>query len=388
VTRMLQTTLAASIAAAVGAPNASGAWPVEGADSGRRNADPTFTVQPPYGLVWTRSGFGGGADRGFASDGFIEHGSTVGDGRLYVQVINGTVTAVNATTGSVIWRRFLGTKASGAPAYSARRSIVVVHNNRPGRLYVLRAGTGATRWRRNTGGGETSPLLLAGGIFVANSRGVVMKFSYGGRRVWRRSLGWKITGSLASSRYLIASDYGGYITALQHTNGRVVWRRRTASWSSHYAAPVVHRGRIYQTSRQGEIYALSVSTGRIAWSRTLGWGTRARAAPTVVGNRVFAASFNGLVYCLRWDGRMCWRRRFPGSVKGALASTGANLIWVCHRTSRQRRTELGRLRAIRPRTARVVWSWAHCSHAPISTGTDLLYINDFSRIWAMQAAEP
>lgn len=366
--------------AAIAPADALALWPLEGSGPRRTNAQPGFADRPPFGVVWSRGNLGRSEDR---TKGFVEHASTVGGGRVYVQVINGTVTALEASSGAIVWQRKLGTKAAAAPAYSTRRRIVVVHNHKPGRLYVLNPATGATRWARPTGGGETSPLLLTGGIFVANKSGVVMKFTYTGRRVWRRPLGRKITGSIASSRYLIVSDYGGYIRALRPRNGRVVWRRYAGR--SHYAAPVIHRGRVYQTSREGRIHALSVRTGRVAWSRTLGWLTRARAAPTIARGRVYAASFNGWVYCYRWNGSRCWRKRFPGSVKGALASTGGRLVWVCHRRSDQRWVKHGTLRALEVGTGRVVWSFPVCSHAPISTDGHRLYVHGFARVRALAA---
>jgi len=359
---------------------AAAIWPMEGSGPRRTNAEPGFDDRPPFGVAWSRGNLGRSADR---TKGFIEHASTVGGGRLYVQVINGTVTALNAETGAVVWQRDLGRIGSAAPAYHAARNALVVHHHKPGWLYFLNATTGATRWRRWTGGGEPSPLLLRSGIYVANSHGVVMRFRYTGRRVWKRPLGRKMTASLASSRYLIAVDYGGWVTALRHRSGRIAWRRLAPR--SHYAAPVAYRGRVYQASREGRLYAISARTGRIAWSRTLGWLTTARAAPTVARGRVFAASFNGWVYCYRWNGSRCWRKRFPGSVKGALASTGGRLAWVCHRRSDQRWVKHGTLRALEVGTGRVVWSFPVCSHAPISADRSRLYVHGFARIRALVA---
>jgi outer membrane protein assembly factor BamB len=368
------------IAAAIQPSDAQAQWSIQGADTARGNAAPWFDHRPPYGILWSRGNLGRSADR---TNGFIEHGSTVGGGRVYVQVINGTVSALSASSGKVLWWRKPGQRAASAPAYSGRRRAVVVHNLRPGgRLSVLDARTGRRRWSRYTGGGEASPLVLESGIVVATTAGAVAKYSWSGRRLWRRSLGWKITGSVASAGgRLVVVDYGGWVTALQHRNGRVLWRSRTGG--RNYATPTLYRARVFVASQNGRLYGFSARTGRLAWSRQIGSWAPSNTAPAVAGGRVFAASFNGWVYCFRWKGSRCWRKRFAGAVKAALATTEGNLVWVCHRKSDERRVRRATLRVLGARAGRTVWTFSVCSHAPLSADSHRAYVHGFGRIRAL-----
>jgi outer membrane protein assembly factor BamB len=94
----------------------------------------------------------------------------------------------------------------------------------------------------------------------------------------------------------------------------------------------------------GEVIALSVGTGKVRWTRHIG---ASETSPVVIGNRLYVGDWLGNVYALdKRTGRIVWKARTGGAVKGAVAVSG-NRVYAGSYD--------GHLYAFSARTGRRLW---------------------------------
>jgi outer membrane protein assembly factor BamB len=97
-------------------------------------------------------------------------------GYLYLSGHDGTIRAVRAATGELIWSRRLGN--GEGTAYSATNQFNVAGDSvyvsgTDGMLYALDAATGTPQWTYDVGGPAGTPVTLAGLVLVGTNDGLV-----------------------------------------------------------------------------------------------------------------------------------------------------------------------------------------------------------------------
>ena len=121
---------------------------------------------------------------------------------LYVGTGAGTVYAVDAATGAVLWTAPAGAGVSGTPALAGGRLYVPTA---AGELRVLDAATGAPLWSASTDGGARQPAVAGGVVFTGSASGQLHAFAAAGCAtppcdpLWSTSTGSAITGAPAVS---------------------------------------------------------------------------------------------------------------------------------------------------------------------------------------------
>jgi outer membrane protein assembly factor BamB len=112
---------------------------------------------------------------------------------LFVHTDDGAVAALDAGTGSELWRTAGATPGGEATVHAAEGKLVVLTAR--DELVSLDPSSGRLRWRREVGGAYASGLALGGG--AAYLRGGTLALTLtDGRRLWRRE---RATGRLCSS---------------------------------------------------------------------------------------------------------------------------------------------------------------------------------------------
>jgi outer membrane protein assembly factor BamB len=156
------------------------------------------------------------------------------DGWLLAVTSRGTVIAIRARDGQVIWKRPAGAAASAVPALSADRAYLALADGRVQARHLL---TGDLLWERKLGGAPSEMLPLDDRLFVG------------------------------------AADHFFYCLAVK--NGKVRWRWRTGGVI--IGAPIVDTKSVYFTSLDNELRALSRSNGHQRWRQLL--ATRPSGGP-------------------------------------------------------------------------------------------------------------
>lgn len=217
-------------------------------------------------------------ERGSASGGAL----AVGGGRVYVASAFAFVAALDASTGTEIWRTDFDAPLTGSPAVDGNHVYVTAVDST---LWSLDAATGRIEW---TLPGTPTPETVARGSAPA------------------------IAGDL-----VVFPTQAGELTAVRRSNGAAAWTtiaggRRTGSALASISAltgdPVVDGSRIYAANQSGRVFALDARTGETIWAVAEG----AYGPVWPAGGSVFLVSDqNQLIRLDARDGSVIWSHELP-----------------------------------------------------------------------------
>jgi outer membrane protein assembly factor BamB len=238
---------------------------------------------------------------------------------VFLPLGGGTLVALNAADGKLIWRAEAGGEFSAAPTtderivYAATQYSELQPGHVHGTLRALSKTTGVTLWMRTL----PAPLggsLVAGekALFAGSIDGRVYAFDkHTGLTLWinQYSEGFSSEPSLAGQLVYLGSD-GGNLLALDQTTGRLVWQYRTHG--AIHGSITASNGIIYFGSGDGYVYAFNELRAKLVWRRRTGAAVQSVAA---VDNGLLAASLDNFVYFLSLKkGALVWRRQLPGRI--------------------------------------------------------------------------
>src|ERR1044072_2364 len=226
---------------------------------------------------------------------------------------------------TVRWRYESNVTLNLTPAFDNERVYLPLAG---GTIVALKASDGRLLWRSEMGGElSASPVADEGSIYVASetitsdsdsrgSSGALRALGReGGVTQWMTPLVKPLRGALAiSDRKLFAGGSDGRAYAFDKRTGGVLW---SIPFSSPFnGQPVLSNGRVYFGSEDGTLIALDEATGRMLWRYRTKGALHGPAA--VAGDIVFFGSGDGYVYALSTDrGRLKWRKRTGGGVEAA-----------------------------------------------------------------------
>lgn len=224
---------------------------------------------------------------------------TVADGRVFAFGVNGVLSAYQAESGKLLWRKDLG-KEMGAPGpyYGTSLSplvdggLVVVHAGGPGKgaLLGLDAATGAQRWRREADGpGYASPVAAdLGGVRQAvtltQARLVGVALA-DGALLWEAPFQVPydqgiLTPVISGDLVLVSGeDMETQAFRITRKQGKLaadkVWGNRAVAM--YMSSPVLADGLLYGFSsmKKGHLFALDPKTGTVRWQAEGGQGDHA-----------------------------------------------------------------------------------------------------------------
>lgn len=219
---------------------------------------------------------------GDSSDEASGGGLATANGRVYVTSVFGTLSALDAATGALIWQQDLGAAAVGAPTVSQGTVYLVARDNQ---AWALDEETGRIRWQLT---GLPSTSGFAGGssvavdnriaVFPYSSGEVIATFRQGGLRLW----GGAVQGERLGQAYARIGDIS--------------------------AGPVIDGSRVFAGNASGRLVALDAADGRRQWTAEVG----AYEPVWPVGGSLFAVTDRGaLVRINAQTGETIWRYQLP-----------------------------------------------------------------------------
>ncbi|MGE5477809.1 MAG: PQQ-binding-like beta-propeller repeat protein [Bacteroidales bacterium] len=222
--------------------------------------------------VWKRDLTPNDEDTTFASGGVAYE-----DGQLFVSTGFAQVVSLDAKTGKVLWRQTLSGPMRGAPTVRAGRVFVITVDNQ---THCLAAEDGAVQWTHQ--GISEGASLLAGTSPAVDGNVVVVPYS------------------------------SGELFALRVDNGSVLWQdqlatvRRTdnvATLSDIRGRPIIDRGRVYAIGHADLLVAIELRSGRRLWEREIG-GIQ---SPWVGGDYLYLITNNNEAVALEAKtGKLLW----------------------------------------------------------------------------------
>src|SRR6266567_4364581 len=201
-------------------------------------------------------------------------GAVVANGLVYVAALDGTLSALDARTGSLTWHYTSSSALESSPIVAGG---LVYVGSFDGTMYALHATTGALHWRSKLGGHiYNAPTLVQGVLYIGAAVDTGRLYVHTlsaldaatGKLRWSYTLpGYFLFTTPAVDRGVIyvGSD-AGRVMALDTATGKLIWT--FAAGGSVYAAPSAANGLVYVSTSAGGrgLYALNARTGTLAWS--------------------------------------------------------------------------------------------------------------------------
>ncbi len=232
----------------------------------------------------------------------------VSGGRLYLGTHEGTVLALEAGTGALLWRFATGDAVLAAPAVAAGRLYVGSFDNH---LYALDAGTGSLLWKRDTRGAVVSTPAVAGELVLVGNRAYDFAAlrTRDGEPAWKRYVWFSWIESSATVRdgvAFVGSSDAATVFAFEAASGRRLWAADVFGWA--WGQPAVTAGRVYVGTSSQVGYPAGHRAGVMALERGTGrtvWRYEAPAGPSgAFGFPGSPATGGGLVFVSGLDGRL------------------------------------------------------------------------------------
>ncbi|HEY7478194.1 MAG TPA: PQQ-binding-like beta-propeller repeat protein, partial [Actinomycetota bacterium] len=221
-------------------------------------------------------------------------GVTVDGGTAFLADRLGTVVAVDAADGEVIWSEDAGGPITAPLAVGDGTVVATVEGNRTtrARLVAFDAATGEVDWRHEVAGSAvfgSAPSIGEGAIYVGFSDQTVRRFDLG--------------------------------------DGTQGWATRV-NGLAFVGIPAVTPDAVVVVDAAGQVYRIDPTTGARTWDFALN-ELVVRSSAVVVGDHVLVATVGGDLAAIGLDdGRLVWRRGERGPVLRNLAPAGDVIVGV------------------------------------------------------------
>ncbi len=221
-----------------------------------------------------------------------------GDGSLY---------ALDLSTGAVRWKAPTGRRIRSSPAVSGK---MVVVGSGDGRVYGFDLDTGRERWRFATNGVDfksdtfgydrktvqASP-AIAGNLVVIGARDGFLyglDFATGTQRwVVDHQISWvNCSVAIADGAVYTGTSDGQFVQAVDAAAGRELWRKEKLGIV--WASPTVAGPVLYVATTRGSLIAFDRASGAERWRVPLPAGSF--SSPVIAGDQLLLGSDDGRVY--------------------------------------------------------------------------------------------
>jgi outer membrane protein assembly factor BamB len=235
-------------------------------------------------------------------------------GTIYVGSGDGSMHAVNAESGQLVWRHEAKGKVRGTAVLRGNR---LVFGTWDGMVIALDRATGKKQWEWNSRGPIVSSVAVIDDRIVAGNRyGILAALDAAtGQPAWRMQLWGSSAESTAEpaggTRFYFGSSDLRRIALMDARDGRVLWRTDVLGWA--WARPIVHGNLLlastvgaqpYQMRHLGGLVALDRSNGKILWRMPVteppgAWGYGFFAPAAADGAHIVIGGLDGSLYGLR-----------------------------------------------------------------------------------------
>jgi outer membrane protein assembly factor BamB len=228
----------------------------------------------------------------------------VSNGVVYTGSSDKNLSAIDAVTGKEIWRFTTGAFVLSSPAVS---NGVVYVGSMDNNLYAIDAVTGKEIWRFTTGAFvQSSPAVSNGVIYVGSwDNNTYAIDAVTGREKWRFAMGNFVPSSPAVSNGVVyVGSMDNNLYAIDAVTGREKWRFATGNGVS--SSPAVSNGVVYVGSMDNNLYAIDTVTGKEKWRFATGNGIS--SSPAVSNGVVYVGSNKNNLYAIDTvTGKEKWR---------------------------------------------------------------------------------
>jgi outer membrane protein assembly factor BamB len=235
----------------------------------------------------------------YLTGGIMYSTPTIKNGIVYINCDDNFLYAVNALTGTLVWRYQQDTPSSGGGNYSSPTVVddVVYFGSLDGYVYAVNAVSGVLKWRTlNTAGSRyhSSPSVVNNVLYIGDlSSNLIALNTNNGSLKWIYN---SLNGHAVSSPTIVDGvvyicSYGGSVYAIDANSGTLQWRYNTGLDID--ASPIVLNGVLYIGAGSGGtstyFYAIHTNNGTLKWSNRTDQGYFSSAV--VFDNTVYVGTW-------------------------------------------------------------------------------------------------
>ncbi|WP_338787246.1 PQQ-binding-like beta-propeller repeat protein [Metabacillus sp. FJAT-53654] len=276
------------------------------------------------------------------ADAQVQSSPAVAEGIVYASTIRGTLYAMDAKTGKMIWEKSVG-KDEVQRAwmyYSPTVENGVVYQaystGSGGAMMAIDARTGKELWNSPLAGGwivESTPVVKDGKVYVGADGGWLIALdAKSGKEIWRQKPagGWMHSMPSISDGRVYMGYQGGLLVALDASTGKELWRYKSSDSSYIHggatgSSAAIADGVVYMGFPDGNVAALDAASGLLKWKYRTQGGIISSAA--VSGEVVFIGSNDGNLYAFdRMTGQHLWQHEIGAWVASSPAISGNTLV--------------------------------------------------------------
>ena len=354
------------------------AWPTYGHDAERQRFANGITLAPPFRRSWT-----------FPARSLVEFPPAIAYGRLFLANNAGVLFGVGAKNGRKAWKYVSHRCVAASPAVD-RHVVFETFMNAPpcnrkpssqltGELIAFKVGTGNVVWRKKIYPSESSPVVVAGSVFVGDWSGRVYAFGKRtGKLRWATKLRGQVKGGVAvSGSRVYVGDYASHVYALDLRSGKIVWQAKAQPRFGHagnfYGTPAVAYGRVYIGATDGKVYSFGASTGKLRWSQST--GGYVYSSPAVWRDKVYAGSYSKRFYAFdAATGAVLWQFEADGPISGSPTVMAGRVYFAT-----LKRTTY----ALDATSGRLLWTFPDGKYSPIVADSERVYLVGYAKVYGL-----
>jgi len=237
------------------------------------------------------------------------------------------VYALNASTGSLVWRRSVGGAIPlSSPTYL--NGIIYIGSD-DSKLYALNSTNGSVIWTYTAGGplGSSSPAYWNGILFIGSQdKSVYAVNATNGSKIWSYTTSGQVGNGCCMARggYVYFGSADKYVYKLDASTGSLVWRYRTGGAVD--GNPSYGFGMVFVGSHDAKIYAFNDTTGLPVWTTSGDQQILESNAALGADYRIVIGSGANRILCLNAStGALIWNfSAEKDTIGGAALSNGMN----------------------------------------------------------------
>lgn len=299
-------------------PTVNESWPQSGGFANYAMHNLAIGESPQ--VIWTAD-----VGAGSSSSRVLTTPPVVAEGKVFAKDAHSTVSAFDADTGRLLWRKTLTPEKArdsdefgGGLAYYGGRLFVTTGY---AVVYSLDPSNGNEEWNSTVSAPvRGAPLVFQDRVFViAIDNKLHALAAVDGSDLWQYSALAEVAGYVggnspaASGDIVVAPFTSGEVVALRADSGRSIWNesligargdvRAFGNLTDIRGRPVIDRGLVVAMGSAGSIAAIDLRSGQRQWDRNIG-GSQ---TPWVAGRFVFVLTGNADVAALTRDkGQVRW----------------------------------------------------------------------------------